>query len=197
MRETIDKLYLLMIQSLRYEMRLIDDKTWSENLDILLEAERDQTKTKLNSEFGVSTAGYNNDPISNEILHISKSVPDENFWKEQDFLYTEPEKPAVYPIDRILEGENEGDLIFLFYDANVAKKACAYLSKLCSKNTFYSINVMTKEIDDERMGLYKLYMEDGDKKLIIGFKKAVYVVAFIARFVRFSKFGNYFVMEGE
>ena len=191
MREPIDKLYLLMLQAFRHEMGLLDDKTWSENLDILLEAERDQAKTKLNAEFGVSSAGYNNDSIF-------KGVPDEEFWNEQDYLHTETKYPTIYAIDKILEGETDGDLIFVFPNSDTAKKVYDYLSKLLSRNALYSVNVAIEELDNNRMGIYKLYMKDGDnKRLKIGFKKAVYVATFIGRFVRFSKFGNYFIMEGE
>lgn len=190
MREPIEKLYFLMLQSFRNEMGLIDDRTWIENLDTLYKAERDRTDSREKTELRVSTAGYNNDSIF-------KGIPDEEFWKEQDYLNTEPKYPAVFPINEILEGENDGDLIFVFYDEDTAKKVCVYLSKLC-RSVFYSDSVAIKEIDNERMGVYKLYLKDGDnKRLIIGFKKAIYVTAFISRFIRFSKFGNYFVMEGE
>jgi hypothetical protein len=111
MRETIDKLYLLMIQSLRYEMGLIDDKTWCENLDILLEAERDQAKKELNNKFGVSTAGYDNNSIFNSCL-------DEQFWSQND-VWKNAEEPKifrprymVYRIKEIIRGGASYTFIF-------------------------------------------------------------------------------------
>ena len=121
MKTSIDKLYLLMLQAFRHEMGLLDDKTWSENLDILLEAERDLAKTKLNAEFGVSSAGYNNDSIL-------KSIPDEKFWSQDDIWeYTEPEpemlKNERYIVYRIKDLARTGtSYTFIFENASIVQE---------------------------------------------------------------------------
>jgi len=117
MKTSIDKLYLLMLQSFRHEMGLLDDKTWCENLDILLEEERDQAKKELNNKFGVSTAGYDNNSILN-------SVMDEEFWSQND-VWKNAEEPKIfrprYMVYRIKEIIRSGtSYTFIFENESIA-----------------------------------------------------------------------------
>ena len=89
-RDFSQALYYFLLQKERHDMGLIDDETWKEHIDGLLETEINLAKMELNNEFGVSSAGYDNS--------ISKSAPDEKFWSQDDVWKNAepPEEPKIF-----------------------------------------------------------------------------------------------------
>ena len=77
-RDFSQELYYFLLQKERHDMGLIDDETWREHIDGLLETEINLAKLELNKEFGASSAEYDNS--------ISRSFPDEKFWSQDDIL---------------------------------------------------------------------------------------------------------------
>ena len=156
MREPIEKLYLLMLQAFRHEMGLLDDKTWCENLDILLEEERDQAKMEMNNKFGVSSAGYDNNSIFNSCL-------DEQFWSQNDVW--EKLKPEIlqnkkYMVYRIKDIIRTGTTVtFLFPDAVNVLEVREHLDRHIGR---HCISGITGIYTRESAGQMNLYFGDNE-----------------------------------